>query len=66
MEKINWDDFNEIKKAFDNTICRGEEKTLTKNQIIGINTCLLLIKHNAEYMKNSFEQARQNFAKKGS
>jgi hypothetical protein len=66
MEKINWANFNEIKKAFDKTLCRGEEKTLLQGQILIINECLTRMKTDAQYLNDKFEQAQRIFANKDS
>lgn len=66
MQKINWNDYIEIQKAFRDSIALGEEKTLTEYQIQMINVHLAQIKISAIFIKDKFDQARRIYANKDS
>ena len=61
MAKINWAAFNNIQNGFSKSLCVGEEKTLTTEEIDYLNEMLTDIAGKTDIMVEAFQEAQIRF-----
>ena len=59
--EINWDRFHEIQVIFKYSLCQGEVKMLTQEEIQEINNQMEAIIHSARRIDGLFNKAIGNF-----
>ncbi len=65
MSRINWDDWNKIRKVITGpTLCVGEEKALSEEEVEVINTSLSVCANSLDKIPELFSSAAHKFNNK--